>query len=409
MSDTEKTPSAAPPADKKPAPSSAEADLTKYKTAAEIVHNVMKKLIELSVEGAKILDLCIEGDKLIEAGTAGVYNKKDKGVKVNKGLAFPTSISVNNTVAHFSPLASDPQSSQVLAKDDMVKLHIGAQIDGFAAISAETIVVGATPENPVTGRRADVLKAAWHAAEIAMRTVKVGNKNWAVTEAVGKVAAAWDCKPVEGMLSCQQTQNVIDGKKRIILNPSEAQKRDFESATFAEGEVYGIDVLVSSGEDGKVGSPPARMEEARTSIFQRDSNVTYQLKMKNSRAVFSEVQKKAGAFPFNIRSLEDEKRSRMGLQEAVQHGLVKPYEVIYTPANTFVAAFHFTIALLPGGPSLITQPPIWYKPELLKTEKELEDEELKALLSRNLRENKKSKKKKAKTDAAAGDAETKEE
>jgi hypothetical protein len=83
----------------------------------------MKKLIELSVEGAKIIDLCIEGDKLIEAGTAGVYNKAVKGVKVNKGrttprspglffilfyragLAFPTSISVNNTVAHFSPLA----------------------------------------------------------------------------------------------------------------------------------------------------------------------------------------------------------------------------------------------------------------------------------------------------------------
>lgn len=54
------------------------------------------------------------------------------------------------------------------------------------------------------------------------------------------------------MLSCQQTQNVIDGKKRIILNPSEAQKRDFEAATFAEGEVYGMDILISSGEDGKV-------------------------------------------------------------------------------------------------------------------------------------------------------------
>lgn len=55
-----------------------------------------------------------------------------------------------------------------------------------------------------------------------------------------------------GMLSCQQTQNVIDGKKRIILNPTEAQKRDTETITFAEDEVYGIDILVSSGEDGKV-------------------------------------------------------------------------------------------------------------------------------------------------------------
>jgi len=57
------------------------------------------------------------------------------------------------------------------------------------------------------------------------------------------------------MLSCQQTQNVIDGKKRIILNPSDGQKRDFEAITFAEGEVYGIDILISSGEDGKVWPP----------------------------------------------------------------------------------------------------------------------------------------------------------
>lgn len=49
-------------------------------------------------------------------------------------------------------LSSDPLSSQTLAKDDVVKLHLGAQIDGFAAISAETIVIGASAENPVTGR-----------------------------------------------------------------------------------------------------------------------------------------------------------------------------------------------------------------------------------------------------------------
>jgi len=56
------------------------------------------------------------------------------------------------------------------------------------------------------------------------------------------------------MLSCQQTQNLIDGKKRIILNPTDAQKREFETVTFAENEVYGMDVLISSGEDGKVRS-----------------------------------------------------------------------------------------------------------------------------------------------------------
>lgn len=61
------------------------------------------------------------------------------------------------------------------------------------------------------------------------------------------------------MLSCQQTQNVIDGKKRIILNPSEGQKRDFEAATFAENEVYGMDILISSGDDGKVCIDPRQL------------------------------------------------------------------------------------------------------------------------------------------------------
>lgn len=135
--------------------------------------------------------------------------------------------------------------------------------------------------------------------------------------------------------------------------------------------------------------------------------------MKTSRAVFSEAQKKSGAFPFNIRVLEDEKRARMGLQEAVQHGLVREYPILwvarssnninsykdrYTAPGSYVAAFHFTIALLAGGPSLITHPPIWYKPEKVKTEKEVEEEDLKELLERPLRESKKSKKNKKKAE-----------
>jgi curved DNA binding protein len=261
------------------------------------------------------------------------------------------------------------------------------------------LIVGATEKEPATGRAADVVKAAWHAAEFAKRLVKVGEKNWTVTDGVSKVVAPWDCKPVEGMLSCQQTKNVIDGKKRIILNPNEQQRRDTDTAVFAEGEIYGIDILVSSAEDGK-----CRVEESRTSIYQRSTEVTYQLKMKTSRAVFSEIQKKAGPFPFTIRCLEDEKRSRMGVQEAVAHGLLKPYDVLYTPPGTFVAAFHFTLALLPAGPSLITHPPVWYKPEKLKTEKELEDAELKEIISRKLRESKKKNKKKGDAAPAEGDA-----
>lgn len=42
----------------------------------------------------------------------------------------------------------------------------------------------------------------------------------------------------------------------------------------------------------------------------------------------------------------------------------------------------------------MTHPPVWYKPELVKTTKELEDEDLKELLTKKLREEKKKNKKK---------------
>ena len=76
----------------------------------------------------------------------------------------------------------------------------------------------------------------------------------------------------------------------------------------------------------------------------------------------------------------------------------------YTPANTFVAGFHFTIALLPAGPAMITHPPVWFKPELVKSEKELQDAELKELLTQPLREDKKAKKKKAQAEGEGANA-----
>ena len=69
-----------------------------------------------------------------------------------------------------------------------------------------------------------------------------------VTEAVGKIAESFKCKPIEGMLSHQLQQNVIDGDKTIIQNPNDAQRKEYEKCTFELHEVYAVDVLISTGE-----------------------------------------------------------------------------------------------------------------------------------------------------------------
>ena len=89
------------------------------------------------------------------------------------GIAFPCCISVNNCICHYSPLNSEPDTT--LQIGDMVKIDLGAHIDGFIAVVAHTIVVSDIKEK-VTGRKADVMVAAHLCAEAALRLVKPGNE-----------------------------------------------------------------------------------------------------------------------------------------------------------------------------------------------------------------------------------------
>lgn len=74
-------------------------------------------------------------------------------------------------------------------------------------------------------------------------------QNKDVSDAIQKVAAAYDCKIVEGVLSHQLKQFVIDGNK-AILSVSNPDTR-VDDAEFEENEVYSIDIVTSTGE-GKV-------------------------------------------------------------------------------------------------------------------------------------------------------------
>ncbi|KAF8930155.1 Proliferation-associated protein 2G4, partial [Haplosporangium bisporale] len=249
-------------------------------------------------------------------------------------------------------------------------------------------------ENPITGKQADVLMAAHQAAEAAVRLIRAGNANTPVTDNVGRIAAAYGCKPVEGMLSHQQEKNVIDGKKQIILNPTEGQRQDFEKCTFAENEVYCVDIMISSG-DGKI-----KNNASRTTIYKKTA-VNYSLKMQTSRVVLSEITKKFGQFPFNLRQMEDERKARMGLLECTKHNVVTAYDVMEEEKGEFVAQFLFTVCVMPSGPLRITSTPIDL--ETIKTEKKIEDEEILALLASEIKPKAKKANKKKKADAAAAE------
>jgi len=363
--------------------------VTKYKMAAEITNKVLKELVAASLVGASARELCMLGDRRLTEETGKAF-KKDK--KMTKGIAFPTCLSVNNCICHFSPLVSE--ADVILADGDLVKIDMGAHIDGFIAVVAHTVVVGSSASNPVTGKKADVLLAAQLCSEAALRLVKPGNETYEVTETVSKIAESFDCKPVEGMLSHQLEQNRIDGEKTIIQNPSEAQRKEHEKFEFSVHEVYAVDVLITSGEG------LGRERDAKITVYKKTDD-TYMLKMKTSREFYSKVSKQFGPMPFNIRNMEDEKKARMGVVECVHHRLIEPFQVLFDKEGAHVAQFKFTVLLMPNGPHKITGLP--FDESLVKSDKSVQDVEIVKLLKTSANPKAARKKKKAAEKAVTED------
>mmetsp|Transcript_28194 Transcript_28194/g.91119 ORF Transcript_28194/g.91119 Transcript_28194/m.91119 type:complete len:392 (+) Transcript_28194:36-1211(+) len=352
--------------------------VTKYRTAAEITNKALQGVITQCVAGKDIAEICKFGDTLIERQTGMIFKSK----KIDKGIAFPTCISVNECLSHFSPLKSE---STTLNAGDLIKIDLGCHIDGYIAVVGHTMVVGesGTPTPALTGPAADVVMAAHVASEVAHKTIKPGAKNTDVTKAIVRVAEEFGVTPMHGVVSHRLKRFVIEGNEHIpmFVDP-EVKTEEFD---FEANEVYAVDVMFSTGE----GKP--REREARTTVFKRAVEQSYKLKMKASRTLLTEVNKKFPSLPFTISSFEDERVGKMGVVECVKHELLTPYPVLYERAGTHVAHFKFTALLMPSGTLRVTGLP--FDAATVQTDKTPSEETAKVLSTSAKRKKRRGKKK----------------
>ena len=302
-----------------------------------------------------------------------IYNKKEDGEVVKKGVAFPVCVSVNERICNYSPLTSEADSCPPLTAGDMVKIDLGCHVDGYIACAAHTLIVGSAPTLPAP-ECGDVAKACHDAMLVAAATIKPGAKNTDVTAAIAKVADAYGVKFIATVRSHQMKQFVIDGTKEIALCPPDVEAGEervqeqevsvlcvcvcvcvfaslasnhppvcFRPPQFEANEVYCIDVAMSTGE-GK-----GREGEDRTTVYKRNVDVSYRLKMKASKEVINAVNKAHETMPFSLRTLGDERTAKMGITECVNHKLVTPYPVFNERAGAYVAHFKTTVLLMPSG------------------------------------------------------------
>ena len=97
-------------------------ELEKSKQAGRITAEVLEAARGLVKPGAKLLDIA----ERIEA------MMREKGAEP----AFPANLSLNSTAAHYTPPKND---ATIVQENDIIKIDIGAHIDGYAGDTAITI------------------------------------------------------------------------------------------------------------------------------------------------------------------------------------------------------------------------------------------------------------------------------
>lgn len=352
--------------------------------AGKVADSTLSHVISLIKPDANVYDICVAGNNHATAELNKVYNKK----KYSKGLAFPTSIAVNEICGNYSPTAEDfDEAHKKLNTGDVVKIDLGVHIHGFAAVVAHTVVCG---EDKVTGKKADVILAAYNALHASLRLLNVKkNNNDDVTNAIKTVTDSYKVNALEGVLSHKMKRDIIDSYETILLKKTNEHKVDIRE--FEHGDVYGIDVIVSSGE-GKPKEHPLK-----TTVYKRAMETTYKLKTDNARKLLSVVEHNFYNFPFSLNAFDNEENikttkpidniksmSKMGLNECVKHELFTPYPVMAEKKDEIVAHFKYTVAVRDEGPFIIAG-------GLLDTSKftsehSVQDEKIKALLQSNIDE-----------------------
>ncbi|KAJ3065073.1 hypothetical protein HDU98_011529 [Podochytrium sp. JEL0797] len=311
--------------------------MQKYQAAAAFANEALRLVLTNCTAGANLADLCKLGDAHILESTAKVFSKGS----IERGLAFPTCIGVNNVVANNSPLSED---AQLLAPGDVVKVELGVQIDGYVSTLAHTIVVpfpAVIEAGPVTGRKADVVAAAYLAMEAAIRLVKAGNQSAQIFQTVNQIATSFGVRPVEGTASHLMKRFLLEAEQ-AIPNSTDPSTHDF---TFGENEVISINIVLSTG-TGYTNESTVH----NTTVLQRDVSAAQGFKLKASRSTFNTVVKTFGVFPFSSRTLfEMDSANRLGLPEVVKSGVLCPRPVIVEDDGEFVAQFKATVMVMPGS------------------------------------------------------------
>ena len=264
-----------------------------YIQAGKIAGEVRENVRKTDWVGKTVFEICEHVENEI----------KKRGAK----CAFPVNTSINEVAAHYTAEPNDPLT---IKDDDLVKIDLGAQINGHIADTAVTVCYNAEFDSMV--------QTAELSLSNAMSMMKVGVKSSDVGRTIEKTIKQMGFLPIANLSGHSLDQYTIHAGKSVPNIWS------IGSFTFNENQAFACEPFVTTGEglgfvhEGKVKNIFALSSRKKTKDKDADKMLDY-------------IWQNFNLLPFALRWLTsewEEKEARRLLEILVKKKAVHAYPIL---------------------------------------------------------------------------------
>lgn len=302
-----------------------------YIKAGKITSDIKKEAKKIVKDGLKVIDL-----------VEFVENKiKDEGA----GIAFPCNVSINEIAAHYTSPLGD---TTVMNAGDIVKLDLGAEVNGYISDTAISILTpGDNLEEKYSEeeieKREKIIEASEKGLESAISTVKAGVEIGKIGENIENTITDLGLKPISNLSGHQMDQWLLHSGVSIP-NINDNNNRKLE-----EGDVLAIEPFATDGVGTVVDTP-------NYYIFKFMKNKPF--RNTYTKRVLKRIQRDYNQLPFSQRWLNEyfeEKRLNFSMRQLSEAMAIYPYAVLREKTNCLISQTEHTVIVESDGCRVISE------------------------------------------------------
>jgi methionyl aminopeptidase len=288
-----------------------------------------EKWLEAGKVGKELKELGVSLAKPNESLLRIAREIEKKALERGARVAFPPNLSLNQIAAHYTPKYNDPTT---LEEGDVLKIDVGASIDGFISDTAATVVIGQKENN--------LLKATREALADAIKIVRPGMRINELSQVIEKRITSYGFSPIVNLGG--------HGIKRYEIHEGEfiPNMTTNSSKMLRETGVIAIEPFATTGGGYVIDSSDVQILMFNGRKAQRS---------RLGREILDFVEKEYNKLPFAKRWIIEKfgSFSELEIKNLVLSGALYEFNVLKERDDGLVSQFEHTI-LFDGGEAIVT-------------------------------------------------------